>query len=139
MGSKIAVGALAVIGGLVVVALLVDFLAPAGPTVIADNQRFDVPSGASTGAGFELFERAKAEYSVLVRTATGMDVCLLPESESQFWVEGKSVTALACHEETFQVTNSVILEPGSYLLGFRCPDTGSSCTLSYSLRLMAME
>jgi hypothetical protein len=110
-------------------------LKPEREGCVSTHGALDLASGQSDGKPFRLESTAGVSYTMQASQGYA-DVCLLTTQEWDAFAAGEGGGA-ACHYSSQQESDSATLEPGDYILGFRCVEAGLACHVEYTLSASA--
>lgn len=102
-------------------------------TTLFEDERATIEPGVGSWAAhkFELYATARVDWEIFERTGNGVNVCIIPASESRSWENGEAVRGWTCHERVTQYSDHVTLAAGDYSIAFRTEhDYGATVTYS---------
>lgn len=93
---------------------------------------FLLASGHVDRLAFRIESPAAVSYAMEVHGDGFADACLLAPGEWEAFAAGEG-NGTACRFAAQEASDAAALEPGDWLLGFRCVDTGVDCDVDYTL------
>jgi hypothetical protein len=102
--------------------------------VLAQSQPATISAGGYFGFEFLIPSQATVSFSANETTTDTWDVAIFTATEWSCYQNGACNQAYAgVHNGVMQVSDTVVLPPGDYYLGFHCTNVFERCMLVYSI------